>query len=40
VEHLGGNMVEDMDDLSDLDAPEDKDLKSVEAPENPDELIG
>jgi hypothetical protein len=40
VEHLGGNMVEDMDDLSDLDTPEDKDLKNVEAPENPDELIG
>ena len=41
VEHTGsGDMVEEMDDLSDLDMPEDKDLKEVEAPENPDDLIG
>jgi hypothetical protein len=40
VEHLGSAMVEEMDDMSDLDPEEDKDLKDVEAPENPDELIG
>lgn len=40
VEHQGGDMVEEMDDLSDLDAPEHKDLKDIEAPENPDDLIG
>ena len=41
AEHSGGgDMVEEMDDLSDLDMPEDKDLKDLEAPENPDELIG
>lgn len=40
AEHLGGAMVEEMDDLSDLDSPEHKDLKEVEAPDNPDELIG
>ncbi len=40
VEHQGGDMVEEMDDLSDLDAPEHKDLKEIEAPENPDDLIG
>ncbi len=40
VEHLGTNMIEEMDDLSDLDPKEDKDLKELEAPENPDELLG
>jgi hypothetical protein len=40
AEHVGGDMVEEMDDLSDLDKPEHKDLKEVEAPDNPDELIG
>jgi hypothetical protein len=40
VEHVGGDIVEEMDDLSDLDLPEHKDLKEVEAPDNPDELIG
>jgi uncharacterized protein with von Willebrand factor type A (vWA) domain len=39
-EHQGGDMVEEMDDLSDLDAPEHTDLKEIEAPENPDDLIG
>ncbi len=34
------NMVEEMDDLSDLDADENKDLKEIEAPDNPDELLG
>ncbi len=38
--HLGSAMVEEMDDLSDLDPQEETDLKEIEAPENPDELIG
>ncbi len=40
VGHVGANMIEEMDDLSDLDPQQDKDLKEVAAPENPDELIG
>jgi hypothetical protein len=40
VEHLGGAMVEEMDDMSDMDPQEDKDLQDVKGPENPDELIG
>lgn len=38
--HLGGKMVEEMDDLSDLDPQEDKDLQDIKAPDNPNELLG
>jgi hypothetical protein len=36
----GDDMIEDMDDMSDLDPEGNEDLKSIEAPDNPDELLG